>query len=133
MDAELRAYLEENRRHFDVVAEHMRSQLQLVAEGVSSLADRLDRLEKHLREEILRAQRELSAMVKFSYAELDRKIQGLETRYHELEERIRRLEHPRELLLGFQAGRDDGHLSRDPRALVGVRALVDGIESVVLA
>ena len=95
VDPELRAYLDENRRHFDVVTEGMRSQLQLVAEGVSTLAGRLDRVEQNLREEILRSQRELSAMVKFSYAELDRKIQGLESRHRELEERVRRLESAR--------------------------------------
>ena len=33
-------------------------------------------------------------MIKFSYAELDRKIQSLESRYDELEMRIRRLESP---------------------------------------
>lgn len=92
MDAELRAYLDENRRHFDVVAERMGSQVQLIAGGVSSLSDRLDRVEQNLREDILRAQRELSAMVKFSYAELDRKVQSLEHRHVELEERVRRLE-----------------------------------------
>jgi DNA repair exonuclease SbcCD ATPase subunit len=92
MDPEIRTYLDETRRHFDVVAEQMRSQLQVVAEGVSSLTDRLDRLEQNLREEILRAQRELSAMIKFSYAELDRRIQGLEGQYSELERRVQRLE-----------------------------------------
>ena len=55
MDPEIRAYLDENRRHFDVLAERMGSQVQLVAESVSSLADRLDRLEQNIREEILRA------------------------------------------------------------------------------
>jgi hypothetical protein len=34
-------------------------------------------------------------MIKFSYAELDRRIQGLESRYAELEERVRRLESTR--------------------------------------
>ena len=92
MDPELRAYLDETRRHFDVVAERMGSQVQLVAEGVRSLSERLDRVEENLREEILRSQRELSAMVKFSYAELDRKLQALEGRYLELEDRVRRLE-----------------------------------------
>jgi len=67
-DPELRTYLDEQRRHFDVVTEAMRSQVQLVAEGVSTLTSRLDRLEENLREEILRSQRELSAMIRFSYA-----------------------------------------------------------------
>jgi len=50
MDPEIRAYLDETRAHFDVVADQMRGQLQVVAEGVPSLADRLDRLEQTLRE-----------------------------------------------------------------------------------
>ena len=58
MDPELRAYLEENRRHFEVVAEGMGSQLQQVAEAVSSLTEHLDRVEQNLREEILRSQDE---------------------------------------------------------------------------
>jgi hypothetical protein len=66
MDPELRAYLDDTRRHFDIVAEQMRAQVQLVAEGVSSLSDRVDRVEQNLREETLRAQRELSAMIRFS-------------------------------------------------------------------
>jgi hypothetical protein len=92
MDPELRAYLEENRRHFDVVAEGVTAQVQLVAEGVTALSTRLDRIEANLREEIMRSQRELSAMIRFSYAELDRRIQSLEARQRETEERLRRLE-----------------------------------------
>ncbi|HEV8311092.1 MAG TPA: hypothetical protein VGW35_25805 [Methylomirabilota bacterium] len=68
MDPELRAYLDENRRHFDVVAERMTTQVQLVAEGVTALAERLDRVERNLREEILGAQRELSAKWKSACA-----------------------------------------------------------------
>ena len=70
----------------------MRAEIQLLAEGLGSLADRIDRLERDLREEILRAQRELSAMIKFSYAELDRRIQALEQRQQDVEARLRRLE-----------------------------------------
>jgi hypothetical protein len=70
-----------------------------VGEGVTALSERVDRLEVNLREEILRGQRELSAMIRFSYADLDRKIQGPEERvgelgqrYTEIESRLRRLE-----------------------------------------
>jgi hypothetical protein len=49
MDPELRVYLDEQRRHFDIVSEAMRSQVQLVAEGVSTLSSRLDRVEENLR------------------------------------------------------------------------------------
>jgi len=92
IDPELRTYLDETRRHFDVVAERIESRMQLIAEGVSSLSERLDRVEENLREDILRSQRELSAMIKFSYAELERRIEALETRSAEIEERVRRLE-----------------------------------------
>jgi len=77
------------------VAERLESRIQLVAEGVSSISERLDRVEENLREEILRSQRELSAMIRFSYAELDRRIQALEAKSAEIEERVRRLEAPR--------------------------------------
>ena len=53
MESALRAYLEENRRHFDVVAERMESQVRLMAEGVSALGDRLEQMEQNLREEQL--------------------------------------------------------------------------------
>lgn len=89
----------ETRRHFDVAGEALLAKIQLVAEGVSELSERLDRTEANLREEILRAQRELSAMLRFSYADLDRKIQALESRVTDLgqqcgdlEARVHRLE-----------------------------------------
>lgn len=92
MEPDARALHEETRRHFDVVAEQMRAELRLIAEGLGSLRERVDRVEQNLREDVLRAQRELSAMIKFSYAELDRRIQGLEQRQEEVELRLRRLE-----------------------------------------
>ncbi len=70
----------------------MRAEIRLLAEGIGAFRERVDRLEQNLREDILRAQRELSAMIKFSYAELDRKIQSLEGRQEEMEVRLRRLE-----------------------------------------
>ena len=56
MDDELRQVLEamqrdnaaahaETRRHFDIVAEELRHELRIVAEGVGSLSERIDRLE----------------------------------------------------------------------------------------
>jgi hypothetical protein len=110
VDPELRAAVEElrrhvdqsavdTRRHFYVLGEGLRADVRLVAEGVTALAERVDRVEGSLREEILRAQRELSAMPRFSYAELDRGIQlpearvsELGQRYGERESRLHRLE-----------------------------------------
>jgi len=85
MDAELRAYLEridsrfdETRRHFDVVAEGTRAEVRLVAEGVTALAERVDRLEHNLREEIRETQRDLTALLTASYTDLDRRVRRLE-------------------------------------------------------
>ena len=59
MDDELRQVLEDmrrenaaahadTRRHFDIVAEDLRHQLRLVAEGVGLLTERIDRLDAHV-------------------------------------------------------------------------------------
>ena len=85
MDDELRAYLEridsrfdETRRHFDVVAEGMRAEVRLVAEGVAALAERADRLEHNLREEIRETRRDLTSLLTASYTDLNRRVRRLE-------------------------------------------------------
>ena len=85
MDDELRAYLEridsrfdETRRHFDVVAEGMRAEVRLVAEGVTTLAERVDRLEHNLREEIRETRRDLTSLLTASYTDLDRRVRRIE-------------------------------------------------------
>ena len=103
MDAELRAYLEridsrldasdrhleaaaarldsrldETRRHFDVVAEGMRAEVRLVAEGVTALAERVDRVENNLREEIRETRRDLTSLLTTSYTDLDRRVRRIE-------------------------------------------------------
>ncbi len=69
---------DETRRHFDVVAEGMRADVRLVAEGVSSLAERVDRLEQNLREEIRETRRDVTALLTASYTDLDRRMRHLE-------------------------------------------------------
>jgi hypothetical protein len=55
VDPELVDYLDrrfaETRRHFDVVAEQMMSKLQLVAEGVVAVDQKVDRLSTEMRSE----------------------------------------------------------------------------------
>ena len=68
----------ETRRHFDVVAEGMRADVRLVAEGVASLAERVDRVEENLREEIRETRRDLTALITVSYTDLDRRGRHLE-------------------------------------------------------
>jgi hypothetical protein len=95
MDKELSAFLdqrfEETRRHFDVVAERMRSEIRVVAEGHVGISRQLS----EFREENEVAHREILSAVKFSYAELDRRITRLETQAVELQARVSRLESSR--------------------------------------
>jgi hypothetical protein len=63
----------EIKRHFNVVAESLEKKIQLVAEGVSALDDRVGRVEDRmmsLEEKMERGFDEVKAMIKFSYAEL---------------------------------------------------------------
>ena len=89
MEPEIAAAFADTRRHFDVVAEQVRGDVRLLAEAFST---RIDRLEDNLREDLLRSQRELSAMITFSYAELQRRMEGLEQQQGALEARVRSLE-----------------------------------------
>ncbi len=80
--------IEEIKRHFGVVAEGLERKIQLVAEGVATLNDKLDH---HMEEN--RAQfEEVKAMIRFSYAELDRRLRTLEETVISLQTRVERLE-----------------------------------------
>ena len=85
---EVRAEQAETRRHFEVIAEGLKTDIRQVAEGHQFLVDgqartieRIDQLE-----------RELGAMIRFSYVQLERRIQELEGNYASLSERVERLE-----------------------------------------
>lgn len=92
MDEELAGFInqrfEETRRHFDVVAEGLRGEIRLVAEGHVGFGRQL----QALREENDSAHREILSAIKFSYAELDRRISRLESVTAHLETRLSRLE-----------------------------------------
>ena len=93
--AELRRELHERsaetRRHFDVVAEGLRGDIRLVAEGHSVLVARIERVEQAIEA----MGREILAAVKFSFAELDRRLTRLETLTLDLESRLSRIERER--------------------------------------
>jgi hypothetical protein len=80
--------LSETRRHFDVVAEGLRSDVRQVAEGVATVGSEL----KEFRVEVKEDLGELRSMIKLSYTELDRRLNTLETSVHSLEARVVRLE-----------------------------------------
>ena len=121
---------EETRRHFDVVAEGLRSDIRLLAEGHGALVEKVDHLdakvdrletkvdhletrmdgletkvdhletrmdgfEAKLDDFIVETRTnfdEVRASIKFSYAELDRRITFLETGFKELSARVASIE-----------------------------------------
>lgn len=89
----------ENRHHFDVATEATKREIQLVAEAVGHVSEGLERTRVALEEEFERTARDTQAMIKFSHAELDRRVSALEQRQRTLEEsssdleaRVQRLE-----------------------------------------
>ncbi len=79
---------EEIKRHFNVVAEDLRSEIRTVAEGFIATNESLDRMESRMAEEFS----EVKAMIRLSFGELDRRIRSLETDVSSLRARLERLE-----------------------------------------
>jgi len=77
---------------FHVISEDVISKVQLVAEGVATLNEkfdcRLDELEKKNESQ----HKDILAAIKFSYAELDRRITNLESEMESLKRRMDVLE-----------------------------------------
>lgn len=85
----------ETRRHFDISLEAARHETQLVAEGVAHLDARLGGVEVRLtrvEERLESTATETQAMIKFSHAELDRRVRSLEEGFADLQARVERLE-----------------------------------------
>lgn len=79
---ELRSHVDESaietRRHVDVRIEHLDSKIELVAESVLVLGEKLDRVAEDIRDEMRRGLADTQALVKFSYADLDGRVRTLE-------------------------------------------------------
>jgi uncharacterized coiled-coil DUF342 family protein len=84
--------LDEIKRHFDIVAESLRDEIKLVAEGVVNLDGKFEREITEFRKENKEAHSDIMAAIKFSYTELDRRIMNLENKYEDIEKRLKRLE-----------------------------------------
>ncbi|MFZ2492179.1 MAG: hypothetical protein WA208_11890 [Thermoanaerobaculia bacterium] len=78
----------EIRRHFDVALERMDKQFALVSEAITQVDQKLDRVVGELGETIERTAADTQAMVKFSHAELDRRVRTLEESHRSLEEMV---------------------------------------------
>src|SRR5206468_215655 len=95
-DDELRRLFEthsaEIRRHFDVSTEEVKHEVRLLAEGLTRLDQKLDRTATDVRDEMRRGFADTQAMIKFSHAELDRRVRALEEGLADLQARVERLE-----------------------------------------
>ncbi|PIX24868.1 MAG: hypothetical protein COZ68_05355 [Deltaproteobacteria bacterium CG_4_8_14_3_um_filter_43_13] len=80
--------IEEIKRHFSVVAEGLEHKIQLVAEGITNVDEKLERFRQEVKEEF----KETRSMIKFSYAELDRRVAVIEDEVMSLKNRVERLE-----------------------------------------
>lgn len=78
----------EIRRHFDVAAERMEKRFDLLSESVTQIDQKVDRTVNSLHEEMKRGFADTQAMIKFSHAELDRRVRTLEESHRSLEATI---------------------------------------------
>ena len=89
---DLKKFQEEIVHQFHVISEDVISQVKQVAEGVANVDEKLDRKFSELKTEMQETRQEILAAVKFSYAELDRRITTLEKEFLELKHRIEKIE-----------------------------------------
>ncbi len=89
---DLQGFQEEIVHQFHVISEDVISRVKQVAEGVANVNDKLDRRFGELKSEIQETRQEVLAAVKFSYAELDKRITALEKEFLELKHRVEKIE-----------------------------------------
>ena len=82
------AVAEETRRYFDVVAEDIRRDVRTVAESVVTNTERIDAFRAETRREFA----DVRSMIKFSHADLDRRLSTLEETVSDLKARVDRIE-----------------------------------------
>lgn len=91
-DATAERLTAESRHFFDVSAEAVKHEVRIVAEAVGQVDGKLDREAAGIRDEMRRGFAETQAMIKFSHAELDRRVGRLEQALADLQARVERLE-----------------------------------------
>src|SRR5688572_18715092 len=76
--AETRKHFDATAARFEIKTEHLDAKIQLVVETVALLDAKVDRETASIRDEMRRGFADTQAMIKFSHAELDRRIERLE-------------------------------------------------------
>ena len=121
MKTDLKEFKEEIIHRFHIISEDTRTQIKQLAEGITNLYekserdkaelkneikekgdilsvainnvnDRTQKMDQGLRQEIRETRQEILAAVKFSYAELDRRLTTLENEFLELKRRVEKIE-----------------------------------------
>jgi ABC-type phosphate transport system auxiliary subunit len=77
---------------FHIITEGLREDVKQVAEGVMNVNEKLERVRQELKIEIRETRQEVLAAIKFSYAELDRRITVLESEVNDLKRRVEKIE-----------------------------------------
>jgi len=80
--------MEEIKRHFGVVAESLRSDIRQIAEGHATIRHELQGLRDEFRDEF----KEMRALIRLSFSQLDQRIRTLESDISTLKARMDRLE-----------------------------------------
>ena len=89
---DLTSFKEEIIQQFHVSTEGVRDEVKQVAEGVATVNEKLDNIHKELTTEIQETSQEVLAAVKFSYAELDKRLTTLEQEFLDLKLRVEKIE-----------------------------------------
>jgi len=77
---------------FQIITENLEDKIKQVAEGVTNLNEKFDRRFDELNRDLNQKHQDVLAAIKFSYAELDKRITSLEAQVKYLDERVTRLE-----------------------------------------
>ena len=83
---------EEIKRHFGVVADGLRYEIRIVAEGLTAFREESRRDHEALGQEMRSEFGEVKAMIRFSHAELDRRVRGLEAEMADVRARLEKVE-----------------------------------------
>jgi len=92
VDSRFNEFKEDIINQFHIISEDVISKVQLVAEGVAILNEKLDRHIEENNRQFKETREEILAAVKFSYAELDRRLTTLEAEMEDLKRRMDKIE-----------------------------------------
>ena len=92
VDEKIDKKTEEVIHRFQIITENLEDKVKQIAEGVINLNDKFDRRFDEMDRNFEQKHQDVIAAIKFSYAELDRRILFLETELHVLKTRVEEIE-----------------------------------------